>query len=490
MVDDQGRVVIVDGVDIVKKIAPFYPSTFTAQDARFLANEGFTAARIGFIWEGVEPKPGQYDDAYIEKVAGFNALLGSYGIRTLVDFHQDAWSRFSGGDGAPQWATLGGNFLDDFQDFWDNDPAPDGVGIQTHFVRAWSHAIRLLDSSSASANILGLDPFNEPYAGSHTGCAPFTPCPPFESGALADFYRRVFAAIRSVGDQHMIFPEGIAQNGIAQPSLPKFDDSQAAFTYHYYCPITQSATSSSPADPACAPYEQHGIGNFESYADSLDVPRLLGEFSCNDADDDNAAMVDLVDRYFTSWTIWQYYTYAQDPANCAGQGLLIDNSKGGSEANAKQAKLDAIVVPYPQAIAGTPRSYSFDRSSDTMTLTYRQTAVPGARLASGALTQIFVPERKYPHGYHVAVSGARVVSGPTAPWVELAADPGASVSVTITPASDSATQLPLEVWQPAGAAHQATPRRARPKHRHPHGSHPRKRHHGRRSGRSSEEDAP
>ena len=59
IVDSQGRVVIVHGFDILKKLAPYYPSKFTAADARFLADEGFTAARIGFIWAGVEPQPGQ-----------------------------------------------------------------------------------------------------------------------------------------------------------------------------------------------------------------------------------------------------------------------------------------------------------------------------------------------------------------------------------------------------------------------------------------------
>jgi endoglycosylceramidase len=460
LVDSEGRVVIVHGVDIVHKIAPYYPNNFGQQDAQFLANEGFTVARIGFIWSSVEPQPGKYDDGYIRDMIGFNNLLARYGIRTLVDFHQDSWSSSAGGDGAPSWATLGSNFLDDFQDFWDNDPAPDGVGIQTHFVNAWVHVIRPLDASPGAANILGLDPFNEPYAGTDSGCVPFTPCPQFESGELAEFYTRVIAAIRATGDDHVIFPEGIAQNGIAEPSLPKFADPQTAFTFHYYCPITQTATSSSPVDAACSPYEQHGVGNFVAYADRLDVPSFLGEFSCNDADDDNAAMVDLADQDFVSWTIWMYYTYAHDPADCAGQGLLIDDNKPGSMANAKLAKLDAIVVPYPQAIAGTPKSYAYDRSTDTMTLTYQATAVPGAHLAAGALTQIFVPELQYPHGYQVAVTGARVVSAATAPWVELAADPGADVSATITPAADSATQLPLEVWSPETASQLAACARA------------------------------
>jgi len=452
MVDAHGRVVLEHGVDIVHKIAPFYPNNFSAHDARFLANEGFTAARIGFIWAGVEPRPGHYDDAYIKKVVAFNNLLAQYGIRTLVDFHQDLWSASAGGDGAPAWATLGGNFLDDFQDFWDNDRASDGVGIQTHFIRAWRHVVRMLDRSAGAANVLGLDPFNEPYAGTDSGCAPFTPCPQFESGELAAFYGRVIAALRAAGDRHVIFPEGIAQNGIAAPSLPKYNDPRMGFTFHYYCPITQNATSSSPADAGCHPYEQHGVGNFVSYADRLDVPSLLGEFSCNDADDDNAAMVDLADQKLVSWTIWMYYTYKQDPANCPGQGLLVNDAKPGSEKNAKQAKLDAIVVPYPQAIAGTPESYAFDRASDTMTLTYRAKAVPGASLARGAMTQIFVPARTYPHGYRVHAIGARVISAPTSPWVELVATPGASVRLTITPARHSRTRRPLDVWRPTRAA--------------------------------------
>jgi endoglycosylceramidase len=423
MVDTQGRVVIEHGFDIVKKRAPYYPSSFTDQDARFLANEGFTAARIGLIWAGAEPQPGHYDEAYMGKVAAFNELLAHYGIRTLVDFHQDLWSAGAGGDGAPAWADLSSNALDDFQDFWNNQRASDGVGIQTHFIDAWQHAAQKLDSSPGAANILGLDPFNEPYAGTDSACAPFTPCPSFESGELATFYRRVITGIRATGDDHVIFPEGIAQNGITAPTLPKFDFPQMGFTFHYYCSITQNATSSSPADSVCQPLGQRGFGNFVSYAQRIDAPAVLGEFSCNDADDDNAATIDLADRDFLSWTMWMYYTAADDPANCKGQGLLLEDSRPGSEANAKQAKLDAIVVPYPQAIAGTPGSYDYNRSTDTMTLRYLARAVPGARLSAGALTQIFVPRRKYPHGYRVQTSNARLVSAPTAPWVELRATP-------------------------------------------------------------------
>ena len=434
--DTQGRVVLMHGVNIVHKSAPFYPENFTAQDASFLASEGFTTARIGFIWAGVEPQPGVYDDAYIEHVIQFNQLLTSYGIHTLIDFHQDAWSASAGGDGAPGWATLGSDFLDDFQDFWDNAKAPDGVGIQTHFENAWRHVVSVIDARPGAGNIVGFDPFNEPYAGSHSPCVVFTPCPTFESGPLADFYSGVIAAIRSTGDHHVIFPEGIAQNGLLGPSLPVFADSQTAFSFHYYCPFTQTATSSNPYDSACAPHRNYGVGNFVAYARSLNVPAFEGEFSCNDADDDNAATVDLFDRDFLSWTIWAYYRYAQDPANCSGQGLLVDDTKPGSEANAKQAKLDAIVVPYPEAIAGRPQSYAFDRSTNTMTLSYTAQPVPGVKLDPRAPTEIFVPARKYPHGYKARVTGGRVVSKPGAMWLAvLAGHPSGTVTVTLAPLS-------------------------------------------------------
>ena len=444
LVDSQGRVVIVHGVGIIWKVAPYYPPRFGVQDARLLADEGFTAVREGFIWAGVEPQPGRYDDRYLARNTALNKLLARYGIRTLIDFHQDVWSKSAGGDGAPDWATLGTNFEDDFQHFWNNDAAPDGVGIQTHYIDAWRHVVRTLDASKGAGNILGWDPFNEPYPGTDSACAPFIqPCPQFEQGELPAFYNGLIPVIRRTGDRHVIWPEDMAQNGTAQPLLPGFSDRQTAYNFHYYCSITQDATGSSPRDAGCEPMDQEAFANYTAYANHLNVPTIVSEFSCSDANDENQAMVDRMGSDLLSWTIWAYYT--KDPAGCPTEGLLINDNMPGSEANAKQAKLNAIVVPYPQAIAGTPESYSYDRSTDTMKFSYRARAVPGATLARGALTQIFVPERHYPHGYRVNATGARVVSSRTWPWVELRARSGANVRVTITPAKNSKTLRPLAV---------------------------------------------
>jgi endoglycosylceramidase len=447
IVDAEGRVVVLHGINIVKKWAPYYPSRFSAQDARFLANEGFTAARIGFIWAGTEPEPGVYDDAYVHKIADLNDLLARYGIRTLIDFHQDSWGQSTVyGDGAPAWASLGTSSGQDFEDFWNNEKAANGIGIQTQFVNMWRHVVPILDASPGATNILGFDPFNEPNAGSgYPSCS--GPCPAFEEGQLAAFYRQVIAAIRSAGDEHLIFPEGVAQNAQQQPSVPALSDPETAFNWHYYCEASQLLPDPTGVltNEYCPSEDASAFANMDAYTTRLGVPWLVSEFGANDADAEYSDEVEMMGERFLSWMYWMYYNDTTEPWDTPTEGLLINDNKPGSEANAKQSKLNALVVPYPQAIAGTPGSYAFDRASDTMTMTYSTHAVPGADLAAGALTQIFVPERQYPTGYTVIVSGARVVSAPTAPWVELAALPGAqTVAVKIVPRTGSHTELPSQ----------------------------------------------
>lgn len=437
LVDGQGRVVVLHGFNVVRKNPPFVRREFGRSDARLLAREGFTVARIGFIWEGVEPRPGHYDDAYIARVLRLDRLLGRYGIRTMIEVHQDGWGRSGGLDGAPAWASLGANFNSSFAAFWRNDPGPGRVGIETRFIRAWRHVARAI---GGDANVVAIDPFNEPYAGSdHPSCGLFARCPAFERGALARFNERVTRAIRAGGAEQPVFPEGIADSANTPPVLRKLPDRQSGFNFHFYCAQTQLSADvvrvgePSAAAKACAPIERRNLGRYTRYAKRLDVPGFLSEFSCNDVDPDNAQVVDLMGRAFTSWTSWAYYTAADDPADCPGQGLLRDDDRPGSEANAKQAKLAALAVPYAEAIAGRPRSTSLNRPRRDFRLAYRSAPVPGAHLRAHAPTVVFVPERMYRHGYRVQVHGAHVRSKPGARRLLLTGPRHRSVRVTIRP---------------------------------------------------------
>jgi hypothetical protein len=94
-------------------------------------------------------------------------------------------------------------------------------------------------------------------------------------------------------------------------------------------------------------------------------------------------------------------------------------------------------VPHPQAIAGTPRSYDYDRGTRVMGLTYD---------AAAGQTRIFVPARVYPHGYRAEVTGGAAISTPTAPWVVVSPDRrGTPVTVRVSPATGSSTQRPSEL---------------------------------------------
>ncbi len=81
-----------------------FPLAEADEHLRRLHAWGFRFLRFLITWEAVEHAgPGQYDYAYIDYVAEVVRRAGEHGINVFIDPHQDAWSRFTGGDGAPGW---------------------------------------------------------------------------------------------------------------------------------------------------------------------------------------------------------------------------------------------------------------------------------------------------------------------------------------------------------------------------------------------------
>lgn len=72
---------------------------------------GLTFLRFLVTWEAVEHAgPGLYDQEYLDYLYAVVKKAGEHGISLFVDPHQDAWSRFSGGDGAPGWTLEAAGF--------------------------------------------------------------------------------------------------------------------------------------------------------------------------------------------------------------------------------------------------------------------------------------------------------------------------------------------------------------------------------------------
>ena len=79
---------------------------------------GLTFIRFLVTWEAIEHNgPGLYDRDYLEYIQMVVKKAAEYGIQMFIDPHQDVWSRFSGGDGAPGWTfDLVGLDIKNFQD--------------------------------------------------------------------------------------------------------------------------------------------------------------------------------------------------------------------------------------------------------------------------------------------------------------------------------------------------------------------------------------
>ena len=72
---------------------------------------GLTFLRLLVTWEAVEHAgPGVYDQAYLDYLYALVKKAGDHGLELFIDPHQDVWSRFSGGDGAPCWTLEAAGF--------------------------------------------------------------------------------------------------------------------------------------------------------------------------------------------------------------------------------------------------------------------------------------------------------------------------------------------------------------------------------------------
>ena len=445
--DSTGRVVIMHGLNQVYKVAPYEPAAdgFGDDDAAFLQSNGFNVMRVGVIWAAVEPQPGVYDDAYLASIRQTVDTLAAHGIHSILDFHQDLYNEKFQGEGAPAWAVVDGGlpnpalgfpfnyFANPAEDkswdnFYANAKAPDGVGLVDHLAATWAHVAGLFASDS---DVLGYELLNEPWPGTlWEACAvPVVGCPAFDK-KLTAVYQKITNAIRTQDTAHIVWIEpNVIFSYFDANHLGKVNDPQIGFSFHDYCPTVAELGK----DVACSVFDSTSFAFAMNYPKAKKVPALLTEFGATDITSNLAEVEALADKYMIGWTEWAYTGNDITSSSSSGQSLVGNPELPPTGANVNVAKLKTLAEVYPQAIAGTPKAYSF--KSGVFTLSYTTAKVGGGLFPTGSETDIAVPVIQYPGGYKVTVVGGHVVSAPNATLLQIKSNEAiATIKVTVSAA--------------------------------------------------------
>jgi endoglycosylceramidase len=376
LVDPQGRTVILRGVnaraagffDIYKNQAPLPP--FTADDCRVVGEEfGMNQLRLAINWSYLEPQRGSFDQAYVDKILKLAAACQSYGVATLVDLHQDAWSKYLGQDGAPFWAhkpplpaadedqRAGGQSVvaPDVQAafagfFGDHD------GLVADYATMAAHLAKLIDHQPG---VIGLELMNEPTA---------------SPSELDAFYAAVANAVRAVAPELPIYFEPNATRNILDVASPDpVPVSGVVYAPHLYTGVFQGTWQIGQDSRI-----DDSVTKMLSEAKSVNASLMVTEFGNNPVEPTGsawiAAALTTLDAHAVSASFWVYEEW---PSTCGSPTCwgLYDEAPatdGGAQTSydrtLRPAAVTLLARAFPQAIAGELDAFSYDPSTRTLTV--------------------------------------------------------------------------------------------------------------------------
>jgi endoglycosylceramidase len=419
--DDQGRALILHGLNVsssAKDHPQRMPWIDREQALRISRDWGFNGVRFLIFWDAVEPAPGVYDEAYLDRVAERVDWLGEAGIHVILDMHQDVYGKFGidgrplGFDGAPSWAArtdglphriaepwaltyIQQGVRRAFDNFWDDQGT--NADLQQHYAAMWAHvAARFADHPA----VIGYDLMNEPYAGSaaagNLAGIPFgnaAASAAFQTGPFHRFNQRMVDAIRAVDEDSWIFfePLAFAVNSGGASELPPLDDPRDGDPRLVYYPHLYSvgAEVSNFFDPDNDPEVDAWVAQAPHDMEKYDAPMMVGEFGFPWRGNGNPLgyldrLLDHFDDLASGWMYWSHDI---------GGWSLVEGPDLHENPN-----VDVLVRAFPQRVAGFPVEYGYDAETRGMHLIFAD------RAAARGPTEIYIPaQRHYPDGWVVEV---------------------------------------------------------------------------------------
>ncbi|MEQ6900710.1 cellulase family glycosylhydrolase [Nocardioides sp. YIM 152588] len=391
LADRHGRAVQLRGVNLGKF------DDIGRADVATMGEAGFTLLRLPIQWRRLEPTQDAYDAGYVQHIRDVLRWAQRYGLKVLVDWHQDVFGPAFGFDGIPEWATrtddipferVEGNWFNNyfhpavqaaFTHLWNDED------LREEQVEAWTY---LADQLEGSPALLGYDLFNEPMGGTLTFEDVLNPDPTdlitkaavFEATDLSDMYDRLIAGIRTVDSRSWLFVEPTVLVGEGVPtSLRAFDDPRPGADRIGYAPHAYSTSVEDGEDWDTA------SGFVETYEAAITLyprenamPVVVGEWGpISGQTPGNQELVRQQTASFTrfasGWAIWY------GCANEEGGGYCVFTEDGHLDAGRA-----AAWAPYAKVLAGTQVAESYDVDAKRYVLTYRPQRKQG-------LTRLVVP---------------------------------------------------------------------------------------------------
>jgi endoglycosylceramidase len=421
LVDARGRVVVLRGVNA--RIEGVFDVTFTdermpvqpipafgLEDALRMRALGFNFLRLPINWSGVEPQmatPAAFDEAYLGRVRAVVDLARRAGLLVLIDFHQDAFSKEIGEDGAPLWAIqppperlLGGPITAEeltrrrtstqviraFETFF----GPDGRGpaLRTRFAEMAAEVARRFRDDEA---VFGFELFNEPLGSDEQGLA---------------LHRQVGEAIRAVApNKLLVFEPPATRNIVDRAMVPseRFPLPGAVYAPHIYT-LALAASDTARRGFTIDTLRASHV-NAVREARAWGTPLLVTEWGYDPngirVEDYVAAQSALQDEYGEGAALWLWKERSQ------GAWGLFDYDDASGRWTERAGFRRALARVYPEAIAGWPRFWRYDRAALRFELAFDA--------AVDANHALYVPEAQdFAPGFTVTCDG-RPVEAPRDP---------------------------------------------------------------------------
>ena len=388
MVDNKGREVKLRGVNA--RIEGLFDVSFDdgrpdlepvpafdIKDAQLMVDLGYNFIRIPINWSGLQPLDPKihgvvFAENYIKRLHEVVQDCTAAGLWVVIDFHQDAFSKEIGEDGAPAWALvpqpaewrinkdplkpkellkLRALSLPWYKSFFRNEE-----GVLDKFWPAWR---KIVQEFSAYEGVIGFEPMNEPVA-IH-----------FRDGLsyLQSFYQQAADEMKALGVQKPLWIDPDAsRNFIGRTISPEryiIDFEQIVYTPHFY-PLENGLRNKTVKE--LKDKHHQSIDRMITEAEVMNAALVIGEWGFK-ADDPAVTNYGIaVEEMFNERNLSHaYWLWKEDSQGAWG---FFDFNEENQKWVIRPRAIETLSRPYPQFIPGRLIQHRDDRSKGLLSLTY------------------------------------------------------------------------------------------------------------------------